>query len=358
MAGLEKAIFPSGDIWMAAYIENKKEHFELRSADDSAAGYRVEWDSTKSMGSCISDFLYQDDAMVQKVLTIAGEFVRKAKEQGFEDEVTFQKARLHFLALARTLPDVNALYLPISAEMLRLITGDPAKINTRALKKTVEDLKVWRQRLTSLTENVLAAEPDKNRAMLYMKKSGKSSKQYPPLRFGELHMEMVKPDPIVSTGKRGELIFEVDLPDSIRDGNFFVYNVLNTRSPEQLFHYVIDRYLQSQVIMKPCKYCGRYFTVRGNYASEYCDRPIEGSSGTCKEMGAVKIYDRKKNEDPIDRAYKRSYKTHYARIKYGLMTKDEFTAWSIAARAKRSECRAGKITFEAYDEWLEKDRLK
>lgn len=358
MAGLEKAIFPSGDVWMAAYIENKKEHFELRSADDSAAGYRIEWDSTKSIGSCISDFLYQDDEMARKVLMIADGFVRKARDQGIEDEVSFQKIRLQILALARSLPDINALYLPISAEMLRLITGDPAKINTRALKKIVDDLKVWRKRLTALTENVFAAEPDKNRAMLYMKKSGKGTKQFPSLRFGDLHMEMVRPDPIVSTGKRGELIFEVDLPETIGDGNFFVYNVLNTRSPEQLLHYVIDRYLQSQITMKPCKYCGRYFTVRGNYASEYCDRPIEGSTGTCKEMGAVKIYDRKKSEDPIDRAYKRSYKTHYARIKYGLMTKDEFTAWSIAAREKRSECRTGKITFEVYDEWLEQDKLK
>ena len=358
MAGLEKAIFPSGDIWMAAYIQNKKEHFELRSADDSAAGFRVEWDSTKTIGSCISDFIYQDDEMVQKALTIMDGLARGIREKGVGDEVTFQKARLHILALARTLPDMNALYLPVSAEMLRLIAGDPAKMNTRALKKTVDDLKVWRRQLTALIENVFAAEPDKDRAMLYMKKSGRSSKQYPVLQFGELHMEAVRPNPIVWTGKRGEMIFEVDLPDSIRDGNFFVYDVLNTRSPEQLLHYVIDRYLQSQVTMKPCKFCGRYFTVRGNYASEYCDRPIEGSTGTCKEMGAVKIYDRKKSEDPIDRAYKRSYKTHYARIKYGLMTKDEFTAWSIAARVKRSECRAGKITFEEYDAWLEQDRLK
>lgn len=358
MAGLEKVIFPSGDIWMAAYIENKKEHFELRSADDSAAGFRVEWEGTKSIGSCVSDFIYQDDETIQKALKAINVWMQGMQKNGESDENSFQKFRLHFLKLARMLPDVNALYLPISAEMLRLITGDPAKTNTRALKKIVDDLKVWRKRLTALTDNVFAAEPDKNRAMLYMKKSGKSPRQYPSLRFGGLHMEMVRPDPIVSTGKRGELIFEVDLPDSIHDGNFFVYDVLNTRSPEQLLHYVIDRYLQSQVTMKPCKYCGRYFTVRGNYASEYCDRPIEGSSGTCKEMGAVKIYDRKKSENPIDRAYKRSYKTHFARIRYGIMTKDEFTEWSQAARVKRDECHAGKITLEEFDAWLEQDRLK
>lgn len=358
MAGLEKAIFPSGDIWMAAYIEDKKEHFELRSTDDSAAGFRVEWEGTKSIGSCVSDFIYQDDEAIQKALKAIDVWVQGIQKNGESEENSFQKFRLHFLKLARMLLDINALYLPVSAEMLRLIAEDPAKMNTSTLKRIVKGYKGWREILLSLTEEIFGAEPSKGRAQLYIERNRKDPKAYPALHFGELHMEAIRSEPTVFTGKRGELIFEIDLPDFFSEGNYFVYDVLNTRSPEQLLHYVIDRYLRSQITMKRCKYCGRYFTVRGNYASEYCDRPIEGSTGTCKEMGAVKIYDRKKSENPIDRAYKRSYKTHFARIRYGIMTKDEFTEWSKIARAKRDECHAGKITLEAFDAWLEQDKLK
>lgn len=358
MAGLENVIFPSGDVWMAAYIEDKKEHFELRSADDSAAGYRVEWEGTKSIGSCVSDFIYQDDAAIEQALVAIDTWVKETKENRSLDELSSQKVCLHFLALARTLPDINVLYLPVSAEILRLVASDPSKMNTRALKKIAANLRSWRKFLTTITENIFGAAPDKKRSYLYMSHHEKAPKKYPSLRFGELHMEAVRPAPKYSTGRRGELIIEVEIPDSIKDGNCFIFDVLNTRSPEQLLHYVIDRYLQSQVTMKRCKYCGRYFTVRGNYASEYCDRPIEGSTGTCKEMGAVKIYDRKKSENPIDRAYKRAYKTHYARIKYGLMTNEEFGKWSALARIKRGECHAGKITLEEFDAWLEQDKIK
>lgn len=358
MAGLENVIFPSGDVWMAAYIENKKEHFELRSTDDSAAGFRVEWEGTASIGSCVSDFIYQDDEAIKNVLTALDTWVRDARENGELDELSLQKGRLHFLKLARTLPDINVLYLPVSAEILRLIASDPRKMSLRTLKKMAADLRSWRSLLIAITENVFEAAPGKNRSYLYMNLHQKSPETYPSLRFGDFRMEAVRPAPQYFTGRHGELIIEVAFPETVSVGNYLVLDVLNTRAPEQLLCYVIDRYLQSQVTMKRCKYCHRFFAVRGNYASEYCDRPIQGSTGTCKEMGAVKIYDKKKSEDPIDCAYKRSYKTHYARIKYGLMTKDDFTTWSIRAREKRDECRAGIISPEEFDAWLEQDKLK
>ena len=61
-------------------------------------------------------------------------------------------------------------------------------------------------------------------------------------------------------------------------------------------------------------------------------------------------------ENPAIREYKRSYKTHNARIRYGLMTREEFTAWSVEAREKRDKCVAGDLPMEEFVAWLNSDK--
>ena len=53
---------------------------------------------------------------------------------------------------------------------------------------------------------------------------------------------------------------------------------------------------------------------------------------------------------------KRSYKAHNARIRYGLMTREEFQAWSKEARQKRDRCVAGELSLEEFVAWLDSDR--
>lgn len=52
------------------------------------------------------------------------------------------------------------------------------------------------------------------------------------------------------------------------------------------------------------------------------------------------------------------YKAHNARVRYGTMTKAEFTAWSKEARAKRADCVAGKLSFEDFVAWLDSDKQR
>ena len=106
-----------------------------------------------------------------------------------------------------------------------------------------------------------------------------------------------------------------------------------------------------------CKYCGRYFGIIRNYKPEYCDRLIAGSTKTCKEAGSLKLYEKKLYEDPAIKEYKRSYKAHNARIRYGLMTREQFKAWSVEARQKRDQCLAGKLSLEDFIAWLDRDRI-
>lgn len=94
----------------------------------------------------------------------------------------------------------------------------------------------------------------------------------------------------------------------------------------------------------------------GNTRLEFCDRLIDGSAKTCKEMGSLRLYEKRKLEEPAIKEYKRSYKAHNARVRYGTMTKAEFTAWSKEARAKRADCIAGKLPLEEFVAWLDSDR--
>ena len=120
--------------------------------------------------------------------------------------------------------------------------------------------------------------------------------------------------------------------------------------------FILAEYIRHNLRFRTCKFCGRYFGIMGNTRSEFCDRLIDGSTKTCKEMGSLRLYEKRKMEDPAIREYKRSYKAHNARIRYGIMTREEFNAWSQEARRRRDNCVAGKLPLEEFVAWLDSDR--
>lgn len=63
-------------------------------------------------------------------------------------------------------------------------------------------------------------------------------------------------------------------------------------------------------------------------------------------------------KNPATREFTRSYKAHNARVRYGTMTKAEFTAWSKDARAKRADCVAGKLSLEDFVAWLDSNKQR
>ena len=69
-------------------------------------------------------------------------------------------------------------------------------------------------------------------------------------------------------------------------------------------------------------------------------------------------YQSRQMKNPATREFTRSYKAHNARVRYGTMTKAEFTAWSKDARAKRADCVAGKLSFEDFVAWLDSDKQR
>jgi len=158
-----------------------------------------------------------------------------------------------------------------------------------------------------------------------------------------LYEPRIKPDiftfePLNTKFQRvNEHIFtEVLYPSSMRDiADFFLRTVI-----------------RQELTFKTCRSCGKYFsnTVHGN--SEYCDRLFQDTDKTCKEIGSVKVYQAKLDEKPEYKIYNRAYKSHFARIKYKRMTKEEFKIWAEQAREMRDKVTRGELDLVRYEEWV------
>ena len=113
-----------------------------------------------------------------------------------------------------------------------------------------------------------------------------------------------------------------------------------------------------QTPVKKCRNCGKYFVVK-NLNVEYCDRPIDDDEEsddhrTCSDVGPKRSYQKKLEQDQPLKFYERSYKTHYARIKSGKMSKAEFFEWQKEAKEKLELVRSDNYDFEEFKLWLKK----
>ena len=123
---------------------------------------------------------------------------------------------------------------------------------------------------------------------------------------------------------------------------------------EDIVEFFLRNILKKELQFKVCKSCGKYFPATGHANTEHCDRLFQDTGKTCKEVGSLKMFQKKINENPEFKLYNRAYKTHFARIKYNRMTKEEFQEWAEEAREKRDKVSAGKMSLEKYQEWLKK----
>ncbi len=320
----------SGHVWMAAYLEGRNEHFEIRTKSLYGLDHQLLWHGMAPMGSVAADFIYLDLSDLQDALARVDSAMAK--------DDTSEVSRT-----AQTLLQKSVCYLPFAVEIMRTARTPTRKRSFRALRGLVERYKSWRRTFEHLDGGVFSARADIDRPSRYMEQRSRAPhSSYPALKYGEVSLESIR----LSDGAQR----------SFPARPYLTAEVLNTEDADQFFCYMISKYLQAQLRMRRCKYCGRYFVLHGNSNQEYCDRPMEGSRGTCKEAGAMKLYVRRQNTDPAIRAYKRAYKTNYARIAYGLKTKEDFYEWSKQARLMRNKCAAGEISLEDFNAWLESGR--
>ena len=108
-----------------------------------------------------------------------------------------------------------------------------------------------------------------------------------------------------------------------------------------LIDYHLRECIKREVKMRVCKNCGRYFS-----------RPFDEKGRTCREVGAIALWTKRKSRDALFQDYRREYKNRFARMKAGKLEPEELYAWDERAREKKAECEAGRLSPEDYAAWL------
>lgn len=108
--------------------------------------------------------------------------------------------------------------------------------------------------------------------------------------------------------------------------------------------------------IKKCQVCGKYFFSDKN-TTLYCNG--EYTEGiTCKEYGIKTSQKRKENEEPVYGKYRQIYAKKAMAVKRNLdieYYKTNYEKWKKEAREFINEIKAGKKTYDEFDEWLDEN---
>ena len=110
--------------------------------------------------------------------------------------------------------------------------------------------------------------------------------------------------------------------------------------------------LEYDVRFRKCKNCGKYFIMKGNYQTDFCDRIPEGQTKSCQTLGAVKNYKDKVKTSGAWSLYNKYYKRYFARMKANNIDVDVFKKWQYAATAMRDDCVDGKVSESEFEVFL------
>ncbi|RCX14350.1 hypothetical protein DFR58_11574 [Anaerobacterium chartisolvens] len=128
--------------------------------------------------------------------------------------------------------------------------------------------------------------------------------------------------------------------------------VLYPKNIYDIIDYFVRECVKREHPMRICKNCGRYFAISGRTDAEYCNRSIDDKGRTCKDMGAINLWNEKRKDDEVFKVYRREYKKRFGWIKAGKIEQEDFYAWSEKAREEKARCDSGEISLQEFTEWL------
>ena len=340
-------IFPEHMEFQYYITPERKEHFALY---DKTLGSRMTYlDQTQDLGQCLIDLYDTDFYEAYCVLSEINKLVQTEK-----DEAAWRK----LLELSLPLCKVHPFFGLLAKELSELESAYAHGQNADAalVLSFANDFEAIVRDAKALIEVCLddRYKPDYSTAERYREAHYDALLHFDDMRYGELATEEVMLDsPAYNSAYHYsvEILRERGIKTALRE-------VLYPNTVRDLYNYLKAYCLRLPLPIHKCKNCGRYFVVTGNITQDYCTRLMEGSEKTCRQMGAVVQYQSRQMKNPATREFTRSYKAHNARVRYGTMTKAEFTAWSKTAREKRDACVAGKLSFEDFVAWLDSDKQR
>ena len=340
-------VFPEHMEFRYYITPERKEHFVLY---DRTLGARMTYlELTQDLGQCLIDLYDTDFYDAYCVLSEINKLVQTEKNEAawrklLELSLPLCKVHPFFGLLAKELSELESAYAhgqDADAALVLSFANDFEAI-VRDAKALIE---------VCLDDRY---KPDYSTAERYREAHYDALLHFDDMRYGELATEEVMLDsPAYNSAYHYsvEILRERGIKTALRE-------VLYPNTVRDLYNYLKAYCLRLPLPIHKCKNCGRYFVVTGNITQDYCTRLMEGSEKTCRQMGAVVQYQSRQMKNPAAREFTRSYKAHNARVRYGTMSKAEFTAWSKTAREKRDACVAGKLSLEDFVAWLDSDKQR
>lgn len=146
------------------------------------------------------------------------------------------------------------------------------------------------------------------------------------------------------------------LREIMQEKSIDVVEMYVIRNLDDLIRFELLNIITHELVLKKCKYCGHYFVPYGRSDMEYCPRVYAGENKPCDQIGAMKLYQAKKQDDPVEMAFKKAYRRMNSKARRKIISQLDFYHWSELARKKRDKCHEGIITLGEYVAWLEGDK--
>ena len=124
-------------------------------------------------------------------------------------------------------------------------------------------------------------------------------------------------------------------------------------SVDEILELELTKMLEQNVHFRKCKRCKKYFIMKGNYDTNYCDRIAPGETRNCQDIAAQENYKKKIADNAAIPIYSKYYKRYAARVRVNQIKEADFKRWKYEAMNKRDECSDGKITADEYIQWME-----
>lgn len=146
------------------------------------------------------------------------------------------------------------------------------------------------------------------------------------------------------------------LREIMQENSIDVVQMYVIRNLDDLIRFELLNIITHELVLKKCKYCGYYFVPYGRSDIEYCPRVYAGENKPCDQIGAIKLYQAKKQDDPVEVAFKKAYRRMNSKARRKIISQSNFYHWSEQARKKRNECHESIITLREFEDWLSGDK--
>ena len=340
------------------------------------------------VGEGLFNFLYADfDSAFEQCIVNAKKDLPENQTSLDVDDLNDKEKNLYFYVC---LTETSRRFAPLFEASFFTAAFPPIlfKFTKKELTEYYRYLKKMQERLSELfqytfdenfADGVLNCFTHRTRYAIYCKKHNLSTKRRRTIfrdisiidaeneyqnaeeGFVDFHNETDVMIDLANNGKLDKELYEALLPLGISVGEYFSllqypaeeYEVCECESIEQAIEFEILQLLKNESNIRQCKRCGKYFIMKGNYDTNYCDRIAEGETRNCQDLAAQDNYKKKMADNAAIPLYQKYYKRYAARVRSRQIKEPDFKKWKYEAMTKRNECTDKKITVEEFETWLE-----